>query len=62
MEASAAGINRKIGEQGISLETPVTADDIDLSFHVNARVWRPSAFWGNSAQVEAIRMLQGMFE
>ena len=46
----------------MSLQRPVTADDISLTFHVTANFWHDNPFNGTRAQAEAYRMLQQAFE
>ena len=46
----------------MTLQHPVTADDIDLKFHVNANFWRSNPFNGTRAQQEVYRMLEKAFE
>ena len=46
----------------MSLERPVTADDLDLSFHLTAHFWHANPFNGTKAQAEAYRILQEAFE
>ena len=47
---------------GMSLQRPVTADDLDLSFHLTAHFWHANPFNGTRAQMAAYRMLQQAFE
>jgi hypothetical protein len=69
--AAAASRDRRTGYPGgsellyspmMSLERPVTADDLDLSFHLTAHFWHANPFNGTKAQAEAYRILQEAFE
>jgi hypothetical protein len=46
----------------MTLQNPVTADDIDLKFNVTAHFWHANPFNGTRAQQEIYRMLQSAFE
>ena len=46
----------------MTLQNPVTADDIDLKFNVTANFWHDNPFNGTRAQQEVFRMLQQAFE
>jgi hypothetical protein len=46
----------------MTLQNPVTADDIDLKFNVTATFWHNNPFNGTRAQIEVYRMLQKAFE
>ena len=45
----------------MTLQRPVTADDLDLSFHITAHFWHNNPFNGSKAQAEVYRMLQEAF-
>jgi len=46
----------------MTLQNPVTADDIDLKFNVTANFWHSNPFNGTRAQQEVYRMLEKAFE
>lgn len=46
----------------MTLQRPVTADDLDLSFHLTAHFWHDNPFNGTKAQQDVYRMLEKAFE
>ena len=69
--AKAAARGQRVGEPHsgellytpmMRLERPVTADDLDLSFHLTAHFWHANPLNGSKAQQEIYRMLQTAFE